>query len=264
MEVLAAIAVVFLAEWGWQRSADIGGGQARCEAYTTALDHNVVAPGGPCSPYTTGVAPGELAVVHTDGAIGSCFYFSILPAITRRLESIDAGLAFRRELQRAACAAQAGRDAAGRFVPSGGLDGVCMDMANPSTWADQSAIELVSRILNLNIVFLDCQHAPARVYCGVSNDEPPTRARRQDPGALATQWTLTADNAAFYSPEERRQWAEHGRRPMVVVLWLNRTHFVLLSPRDPATGELTYRFSYDSRVASNIRSALARCRRSWW
>ena len=139
------------------------------------------------------------------------------------LATIDAGLAFRRELQRAACAAQAGRDAAGRFVPSGGLDGVCMDMANPSTWADQSAIELVSRILNLNIVFLDRQHAPARVYCGVSNDEPPTLAHMADLGALATQWTLMADNAAFCSPEERSQWAAHGGRPMVVVLWQRKS-----------------------------------------
>ncbi|MED6333856.1 MAG: OTU domain-containing protein [Planctomycetota bacterium] len=184
---------------------------------------------------------GGLAVIGSEGD-GSCFYHSLWQAIAGpkgHSATVRDGLRFRQAMHSLACQSR-DRGRAGEIVAKGRAGGqmeaVCEEMDNPVEWAHEPAIELVAKMLNLNILFYDTSAAQAQQYCSVHN-----RTARE---SFASEYAFP--NQKYYLDTETRWWnGQLDNRPTVVILWVSqRSHFVLLSPVTRG-GRPLYRFPPD-------------------
>jgi hypothetical protein len=143
-------------------------------------------------------------------------------------------------------------------------------LCSPRVWADEIMIKLASRVLNMNLVFLDL--GSETLYCGVHGPETLAAHRRNADAQRQRQGQAPAPAFVPTSvPASALASAPHvPMQPTAVIVWVGREHFeplVRVDGVDARTGAVTLTRVFEPRkskadeavVASLMSSYVAQC-----
>jgi hypothetical protein len=100
------------------------------------------------------------------------------------------------------------------------LDALC----ESRVWADEVMIKLASRVLNMNLVFIDL--GEEKLYCGVHGDETLQRHKQAAQTPVQTRKQMQTQTQTTQTSEIRGGNNDTvPMQPTAVIVWVNRVHF---------------------------------------